>query len=270
MIITFLILLLLGIVAGILAGLFGLGGGILFTPVLFIVFSNAGIESPVVLTIGTSLFCTFIASIGSSIRQFLQQNFYWLEGLKVGFLGAGGVTLGKLVITSGYYSQQVFVTFFSLLLIYVSFMFLRRGRSGKQDVTVSQEQVSWKESFVTGGLGGFVAALAGIGGGGVMVPLLNLYYKKSFAKAVSISSLAIVLISLSGWLQLAFTSAGESLTAYHLGFVDFGAALPLAFGGLAGGFLGALLNLKIKRKYLQFAFALLAILMAAKLLTEAY
>ncbi|MGD8428286.1 MAG: TSUP family transporter, partial [Balneolaceae bacterium] len=75
-----LILFILGIVAGIVAGLFGLGGGILFTPILFVVFSKAGIENPVVLAIASSLFCTFVAALGSSIRQFKQQNFYWSEG----------------------------------------------------------------------------------------------------------------------------------------------------------------------------------------------
>ena len=270
MAITFLILLLLGILAGIVAGLFGLGGGILFTPILFIVFNDAGIENPVVLTIGTSLFCTFIAAAGSSIRQFRQKNFYWAEGLKVGLLGALGVTLGKWVITSGYYSQKVFVIFFSLLLIYVSYIFIRRGRLNQQEEIINPGPVEWRESIITGGLGGFVAALAGIGGGGVMVPMLNLYYKKAFKKAVSISSLAIVFISLSGWLQLAFSSAPGGMTSYYFGYVDFGAALPMAIGGLLGGFLGALLNLKIDRKYLQFAFALLAVVMAVKLLAEVY
>ena len=268
--ITFLILLLLGILAGIVAGLFGLGGGILFTPILFIVFNDAGIENPVVLTIGTSLFCTFIAAAGSSLRQFNQKNFFWAEGLKVGLLGALGVTLGKWVITSGYYSQKVFVIFFSMLLIYVSYIFVRRGRSDKQDEIINPGPVLWKESIMTGGLGGFVAALAGIGGGGVMVPMLNLYYKKAFKRAVSISSLAIVFISLSGWLQLAFSASDGAMTSYYLGYVDFGAALPMAIGGLAGGFLGAMLNLKIDRKYLQISFALLAIAMAAKLLAEVY
>lgn len=267
---TFVVLLALGIIAGVIAGLFGLGGGILFTPILFVVFSNAGIENPVVLTIGSSLFCTFVASIGSSIRQYRQQNFYWSEGLKVGLLGAVGVTAGKWVITSAYYSQQVFVIFFSLLLTYVSFMFIRRGRQNRESVTISEQMVRWREATVAGGLGGFVAALAGIGGGGVMVPLLNLVYKKSFIKAVSISSLAIVFISLSGWLQLAFNTSAGSLTAYHFGSVDFGAALPLALGGLGGGFLGALMNLKIDRRYLQFAFSLLALAMAVKLLSEVY
>lgn len=268
--ITFIILLALGILAGIVAGLFGLGGGILFTPIFFIVFNDAGIENPVVLTIGTSLFCTFIAAAGSSLRQFNQENFFWAEGLKVGVLGAVGVTIGKWVITSGLYSREVFVVFFSLLLFYVSYIFMRRGRSDKGEEIVNSDPVSWRESIMTGGLGGFVAALAGIGGGGVMVPMLNLYYKKAFTKAVSISSLAIVFISLSGWLQLAFSATGGAMTPYYLGYVDFGAALPMAIGGLLGGFLGALLNLKINRKYLQFAFALLAIGMAVKLITEVY
>ncbi|MDX1586267.1 MAG: sulfite exporter TauE/SafE family protein [Balneolaceae bacterium] len=268
--ITFIILLLLGIIAGILAGLFGLGGGILFTPILFIVFNDAGIENPVVLTIGSSLFCTFIAATGSSIRQFSQQNFYWIDGFKVGLLGALGVTVGKWVITSTFYSQQVFAIFFSLLLIYVAYIFIRRGRQRAEGDLDNPEPVSWSESLVAGGLGGFVAALAGIGGGGVMVPMLNLYYKKAFKKAVSVSSLAIVFISLSGWLQLAFTGSEGGMTPYYLGNVDFGAALPMAVGGLAGGFFGAMLNLKINRKYLQISFALLAIAMAVKLLAEVY
>lgn len=268
--ITFIILLLLGILAGILAGLFGLGGGILFTPILFIVFNDAGLENPVVLTIGSSLFCTFIAAIGSSVRQFRQQNFYWADGLKVGSLGAVGVTAGKWVITSAFYSQQVFAIFFSLLLFYVACIFIRRGRQESTAGFDNSEPLKWGESLVTGGLGGFVAALAGIGGGGVMVPMLNLYFKRAFKKAVSVSSLAIVFISLSGWLQLALTGSGGGLTPYYLGSVDFGAALPMAIGGLGGGFFGAMLNLKIDRKYLQFAFSVLALAMAVKLLTEVY
>ncbi|MGM0545828.1 MAG: TSUP family transporter [Bacteroidota bacterium] len=265
------ILLLLGILAGVVAGLFGLGGGVLFTPILFIVFSDAGIENPVVLTIGSSLFCTFVAAFGSSVRQFQQQNFYWWDGIKVGLMGAGGVYLGKLVITSSYYSQQEFVIFFSLLLIYVAYMFYRRGSRNKQQIIQNNTALTLPQSFTTGGLGGFVAALAGIGGGGVMVPLMNLFYKKSFIRSVSISSLAIVLISLSGWVQLGFTGNNiGALTEFNWGYVDFGAAFPLAAGGLLGGFLGALFNLKIERRYLQYAFSLLAIGMAAKLLTEAF
>lgn len=266
-----LLLFLLGIVAGIVAGLFGLGGGILFTPILFLVFSDANIANPVVLTIASSLFCTFIAALASSIRQYQQKNIYWSEGIKIGLFGALGVYLGKLIITSPYYSQQEFVIFFSLLLIYVAFMFYRRGSQKETNISIRNKPLGWAESTVTGGLGGFVAALAGIGGGGVMVPLMNLLYKKAFVKAVSISSLAIVFISLSGWLQLGFAGNNVgTLTGYHWGYVDFGAALPLAVGGLIGGFLGAFINLKVNRRYLQYAFSVLAIVMALKLIFEAF
>lgn len=269
--IELLVLCALGIVAGIVAGLFGLGGGILFTPILFVVFSDAGIENPVVLTIASSLFCTFIAALASSLRQYQQRNFYWSEGIRIGILGAAGVYLGKLVITSPYYSQQEFVLFFSVVLLYVAFMFYRRGSRKEKEIKTRNTPLQWKQSAVTGGMGGFVAALAGIGGGGVMVPLLNLLYKKEFAKSVSISSLAIIFISLSGWLQLGFAGRGiETLTVYHWGYVDFGAALPLAAGGLAGGFVGAYINLKINRRYLQYAFAVLAVGMAIKLIVEVF
>ncbi len=265
------ILLILGIIAGIVAGLFGLGGGVLFTPILFFVLSDAGIENPVVLTIGSSLFCTFIAAAGSSVRQFQQKNFFWKDGLKVGLMGAAGVYLGKLVITSPYYSKQEFVIFFSLLLFYVAYMFYRRGNNKSKIIKSNNNEIAISQSLVTGGLGGFVAALAGIGGGGVMVPLLNLLYKKHFSRAVSISSLAIVMISLSGWVQLGLAGKGiETLTAFHWGYVDFGAALPLAIGGLFGGFVGALFNLKVDRRYLQLAFAVLAVGMAIKLIAEVF
>ncbi|MDX1671581.1 MAG: sulfite exporter TauE/SafE family protein, partial [Balneolaceae bacterium] len=215
-------------------------------------------------------FCTFIASFGSSVRQYRQQNFFWVEGLKIGILGAVGVTLGKQVITSSYYSQTEFVLLFSLLLLYVSYMFYRRGSSAGTPAA-SDELLGWRHAGITGGAGGFIAALAGIGGGGVMVPIMNLYYKQPFQKAVSVSSLAIVFISLSGWLQLAFTrTADTAYTAYYIGYVDFGAALPLALGGLAGGFIGAWITLKIERRYLQYGFALLAIAMAVRLLTEVF
>jgi uncharacterized membrane protein YfcA len=175
------------------------------------------------------------------------------------------------VITHPFYSKQVFVILFSLLLVYVAWMFIRRGTETAAKIDGDIRALTFGQATVSGGLGGFVAALAGIGGGGVMVPLMNLWYKKKFARVVSISSLAIVFISLSGWVQLAFfNGTTETLSVFNIGYVDFGAAFPLALGGLLGGFLGALFNLKINRRYLQYAFSFLAIGMAIKLLAEVF
>lgn len=256
------LLLLLGVFTGILAGVFGIGGGVLFTPVLFFIFSSIGIEQPVVWTIGTSLFCTFTASLSSSIQQLKQKNSYISEGVKIGLLGTFGVFTGKQITTSRYYTEEIFVLFFALLLLMVSWMFYRRGKVNFA-VEQNKKKVRLKESFAAGLGGGFVAALAGVGGGIVVVPALNLGYKIDIAKAVSISSLAVLLISLSGWLQFAFLSGSiTGATGYTIGYVDFGTGLPLILGAFAGGFIGVKTTKRLPEDRRQIAFSVLAAVIA--------
>jgi hypothetical protein len=261
------ILLLIGLIAGILAGLLGIGGGIIFTPVLFFLFEGAGVEDPVLWTIASGLFCTFIAASGSTVRQYLQDNIFWGEGIKLGFMGAVGVYLGKLVITSPYYSRTEFVIFFSIMLLYVAYMMFGRGKDRRNEYDREFKKLGIGQTLTAGGIGGFVAALAGVGGGGVMVPIMNLFYNQPFKKAVSVSHLAMILMVTSGWIQLALEPGAISgITEFSVGYVDFGAAFPLAIGGLIGGFGGAYFNQKIKRKYLQWGFAVLAVAMAGRLI----
>lgn len=256
------LLILVGIFTGILAGVFGIGGGTLFTPVLFFIFSSLGVEQPVVWTIGTSLFCTFTAALSSSIQQFNQQNSYITEGVKIGLMGAVGVYIGKQITTSAFYTEVVFVSVFALLLLIVSWMFYRRG---KGDVVIDNntKPIRLKQSATTGLGGGFVAALAGVGGGVVIVPALNLGFKVDIAKAVSISSLGVLLISLSGWLQFAFLSGNiAGATDFTIGYVDFGTGLPLIVGAFAGGFIGVRGAKKLPQERRQFAFSVLAVIIA--------
>ena len=111
---SFELLVFIGLIAGLVAGLMGVGGGIIFTPVLYFLFEEAGVEQPVLWTIGSGLFCTFIAALGGTVRQYIQKNFFLKEGILLGVLGMTGVYLGKLVITSSYYNREQFAIFFSL------------------------------------------------------------------------------------------------------------------------------------------------------------
>jgi len=252
----------IGILTGVLAGLFGIGGGTLFTPILFLIFTSLGVEQPVAWTIGTSLFCTFSAAFSSSIQQFNQKNSFLSEGIRVGLFGAIGVFVGKQISTSQFYTEELFVTIFAILLLVVAWLFYKRGKS-TETFTDSQKPVGVKRSLTTGLGGGFVASLAGVGGGVVVVPVLNLWYKINIAKAVSVSSLAVLMISLSGWMQFAFLSGSRAgATGFTLGFVDFGTGLPLILGAFAGGFFGVKTGTKFSQDRRQIAFSFLAIIIA--------
>ncbi len=252
-----LLLIIGGIFTGTIAGLFGVGGGILFTPVLFYLFTSLGIEEPAVWAIATSLLCTFLASVSSSIQQRNEKNIYLKEGILVGLIGSIGIFFGKQIVMSEWFTDEVFVFMFALLLIMVSFLFLRKSKKTDHKAELDRDLAFW-ESSGTGFAGGFMASLAGIGGGVVMVPSLNLVFKLNLSKSVSISSLAIVFISLSGWLQYAiFGGYPVGATQYTLGYVDFGTALPLLSGAFIGGFLGVKVGKYISIKITNILFAIL-------------
>lgn len=265
-----LLLVLLGIAAGIIAGFFGVGGGILFSPILFFLFTAFELSSPVSWTVATALFCTFIASVSSSIQQRQNRNIYWKEGLIIGLLGAFGVYAGKQIVLSSYYTETVFVLFFAVLLFFVAYMFYRRSRN-QSDVKEINGEMGIFKRVNTGFFGGVVAAMAGVGGGVVMVPAMNLWYKLPIAKAVSISSLAIVIISLSGWMQYAlFVEPVTGITQFTIGYVDFGTSLPLVSGAFVGGILGVKINEKVKGENVQKGFSLLVICIAIALLISLF
>lgn len=252
-----LLLLIGGIFTGTIAGLFGVGGGILFTPILFYLFTSMGVLEPAVWAIGTSLLCTFLASLSSSIQQRNEKNIYLREGIIVGLIGSVGIYFGKLIVMSEWFTSEVFVFMFALLLILVSILFIRKSNITHHIPHVDRD-LTFIESSGTGFAGGFMASLAGIGGGVVMVPALNLVFKLDLSKSISISSLAIVFISLSGWLQYGFFGGYPvGATLYTWGYVDFGTALPLLTGAFIGGFLGVKAGVSISSKITNILFAIL-------------
>lgn len=268
----FIIDLLVGIVSGFLAGLLGVGGGILFSTVLFYLFTKANLQNSVQWTVGSSLFCVFTTSISSVYKHYNQENIFWKESLKIGSAGILGTVVGTLINRSGFYNKEEFVIFFCLVLGYAAYSFVSGNRAKEAESTEEEEkEVSFKDALLIGGLGGCVASLAGVGGGIVLVPFLTLVYHKSIYKTVSISAMSIVIISLLGWLQFAFLyHPTTSLSSFSVGFVDFGTALPLVIGGLIGARIGVWANSRIKPKIIHWTFATFAFLVAVHLLWTTY
>lgn len=265
----YVILLLIGLLGGALAGLLGVGGGLIFTPVLIFLFAGT-FENPVPWIIATSLLCTFSASLSSIRKHQLMKNLFLKESVMVGLCGLAGTLAGKAIVTSGWYSETEFIILFSALLVYTGLRFLRQKpqaeaspKSDPADVPV----LGFHHALLIGALGGFVATLAGVGGGIVMVPIMLIILKLPYLKTISISSAAIVFISFFGWAQFALDAPSEaSLSGFSLGYVDFGTALPLLAGGLIGAQAGVWLSARISRKKAEVIFALMALGVAARLI----
>ena len=265
------ILIIIGIIGGLVAGSMGVGGGIIFTPVLFFLFDEAGIEHSVQWSVASGLLCTFSAALSSTIRQAINKNIYLKEGIYLGFFGIIGVSLGKWILTSGYYQREQFVVFFSLILFYAAFMMFSKGRNRNDESNNSHTVFDAKSAFMTGGIGGSIATLAGVGGGIIMIPIINVLCKQPFRKTVSISHLGMCFLISVGLILLGTEDVSTSgISAYHVGYIDIGAALPLAFGGAFGANFGTIINHKIHRKYLQWGFTILATSMACSLLWSVF
>lgn len=245
----------------------GIGGGLIFTPILFYTFSSGGIANPVTFTVATSLFCIILVSTSSSLKQYRQDNLSVREAVWVGVFGAFGTSIGKYITTSSFYSETEFAIIFSIVLLYTAFNFFTKDSKTKNISQVSSEkEIKWMDGLLVGGIGGLLASLAGVGGGIIMVPLISMIYKKSFQKIVGITSLAIVLISLAAVIQFGWLNAPQSLSGYAFGFVDYGVALPLMIGGMFGAHFGASWSIKINKKILHKIFASLALLEAIRMI----
>ena len=111
----------LGVAAGVLAGLFGVGGGILFVPALTIVF---GVEQHSAQ--GTSLLAIVPTVVVGTWRQHRYGNVRWRPSLALGVAGIAGVVAGGLLAES--LSGGVLRRLFGVLLLLSAAQLARRAR----------------------------------------------------------------------------------------------------------------------------------------------
>ncbi|MEP6908803.1 MAG: sulfite exporter TauE/SafE family protein [Actinomycetota bacterium] len=93
--ITLLIAVLLGLIGGILAGLYGVGGGIIFVPTLALVFGLGQVEAE-----ATSLLAIIPTVVAGTWRQHRYGHIRWRAAAVIGFVAIAGVELGVLAAKS--------------------------------------------------------------------------------------------------------------------------------------------------------------------------
>jgi uncharacterized protein len=165
------LLLVIGAFAGILAGLLGVGGGIVLVPAFFYAFQVLGYDSPQLMQmcLGTSLATIIVTSVRSGLAhnrkgavdwQILRD---WAPGIVVG--SVFGVALATS-LRSGTL-QLIFGSLAMIVALYMTF-----GRSSwRLGPAMPEGPMRW----ILSPLLGFLSVLMGIGGGSFGVPVMTLY-----------------------------------------------------------------------------------------------
>lgn len=259
---TVFIYLLVGSIAGLIAGMFGVGGGVVVVPALVITFSLLGFPAEVLmqLAVGTSLATIVVTSISAISAHYRLGNvngriFITLApGMVLGvWLGAN--TLGRL---NGELLQLGFGLFVILIALQMAFNI----------IPVASRSLPSRPFLTVVGAGiGYVSALFGIGGGSMTVPFLN-RYAIAMQQAVGTSSACGLPIALVGALSSIYVGWGLDLPEFSSGFVYWPAFFGIVLTSTVFAKLGASLANRFSAKKLKRIFAVFLFLIGIQFIVR--
>lgn len=250
-----------GLVTGLLAGMFGVGGGAVIVPVLYQIFGFLNVPEDVRmhLCVGTSLAIIIPTSI-QSFRAHRAKGKVLMDVLR---LWAVPVVLS--VIAGGAIAAFAPALVLKLVFIAVAGSNAIKLLSGRDDWRISSDLPGPTGMRAYGVLIGLASALMGIGGGAISNMILSLH-NKPIHNAVATSSGLGVLISIPG--ALAYVVAGwpkmAVLPPLSLGFVSLlGFALIAPTSTLVAP-LGAKLAHSMPKRRLEIAFGVFLLLVSGR------
>ena len=250
-----------GIFAGFLAGLLGVGGGLVIVPVLAFIFASQHFPAEQIMHIalGTSLASIMVTSISSLRAHHAHGAVNWqvVRGITPGIIT--GTLAGSIIAAQ--LSTVFLKVFFVIFLYYVAIQMTLNIKPKP-----SRELPGAMGMFGAGGVIGAVSSLVGIGGGTLSVPFMTWCNIKlhqaigtSAAIGFPIAAAGAVGYIANGWAQ-------DALPAYSLGFVYLPALLGLVMASVITAPFGARLAHRLPVAKLKKFFALLLFALGTRML----
>lgn len=253
-----------GVFAGTLAGLLGVGGGIVIVPVLFFLFQSFGVspDAAMVIATATSL-ATIVPTSISSIRAHHQKGNVDFDLLKrwAPFILVG-VLAGSWLVTrvDGSWLTGLFGVIATLSALNMLF------RTGKAALYEQLPGIPGQTAVGTGI--GFFSAMVGIGGGTLSVPLLTLFNYPAH-KAVGTAAAIGLIISLPGALTLlSLGNTPPDAPAGTIGLVNLNGFLCIVPLTVLFAPLGAALAAKLDAAKLKKIFAVVLLITGLRMLVQ--
>lgn len=252
-----------GVIAGIMAGLLGVGGGLLIVPALVIAFTVQGVSDAVLmhLAVGTSLATIVFTSIASIRAHHKRGAVLWPVFAQL----TPGIVLGALTgsAIAGLLPGEQLRTLFGLFALIVS---LQMGMDLKPS---PHRQLPGPVGMgVAGAAIGVVSAVVGIGGGSMTVPLLT-WCNVTVRQAVATSSACGLPIALAGAAGFVATGWGaQELPDMSTGFIYWPAFAGITAASMLSAGLGARLAHSLPAASLKRVFALFLLVIGLHLIFD--
>lgn len=252
--------LLLGSIAGLSAGLFGIGGGVLIVPFLSWLFEAQHFPPPLimVMAVATSLSTALFTSSASVKTHYRLGNIVWPRALRL----SPSLLMGALAgaVLAEYMPAELLRGFFIAYLVYTG---LKMAWPAKTTSTTKNNRLYL--DYPIGFLIGTLSALLGIGGGTMTVPYLansGLAMKNAVATS-STCALPIAFSAVVGYILLGWHAS--DLPDGSLGYVYLPAFFGIIITGIFTAPLGAKLAHRLPALHLKRYFSMVLLLMAIKM-----
>jgi uncharacterized membrane protein YfcA len=249
---------------GFVAGLFGIGGGLITVPFLFYIFGALGFDQAYImhLAVGTSFAIIIPTSMVSVIthHKFKAVDFEIVKSY--GLFVIIGVILGTIFAAN--LKTQSLILFFSIIILFLGFylLFLKEKKS-KISINI---KLSYKILF--GFIVGFISAAMGIGGAIMNVPILK-FFGYSINRAIGSAAAIGFLIAIFG--AIGFLISGNILKTnipLSFGFLNVPAFLIFIPITAFMARIGARTIHKIDKKKISKYFGIFLLIIATKFLYE--
>ncbi len=252
----------LGTLAGLLAGLLGVGGGLIIVPVLLFLFTAQGLPAPIILhlALGTSLASIMFTSVSSMRAHHGKGAVNWqiFRRITPGILA--GTFSGTWVAAQ--LSTRFLKGFFVAFLYYVALQMLLNAKPEP-----ARQLPGNAGMFGIGSLIGGVSSLVGIGGGSMSVPFMvwcNIPMHCAIGTSAAIG-FPIALAGAVGYILNGLSATG--LPPASFGFVYLPPLLGISIASILTAPLGARLAHALPVALLKKTFALLLILIGTRMLS---
>ncbi|WP_373767526.1 sulfite exporter TauE/SafE family protein [Glaesserella sp.] len=249
----------LGAVAGFLAGLFGIGGGLIIVPCLVYLMPKVGVPHDLLMTIalGTSFSTIVVTTFSAAQRHNKLGNVDWsvvkffVPSLMI------AVFLAGLVVSD--LPKALMSKIFAVMVLFLAAkMFLSLKPKATKPLTT-------QSIIVAGGIIGVLSSFAGIAGGAFIVPFLN-GRGIELKRAIGTSSLCGCLLGFAATLSFILSGWNNpNLPDYSLGYVYLPALLGIVLTSFFTSKLGANAANVLPVPTLKKAFAVMLMLIAANM-----